>query len=38
VSGGRSDPRRLERAIAAQEARRGVVPDEVVDAAITALR
>jgi adenylate cyclase len=34
----KADPEQLERAISAQEALRGIVPDEVVDAAIEALR
>ena len=33
-----SEREQLERAIAAQEGLRGVVPDEIVDAAIAALR
>ncbi len=33
-----SDQHQLERAIAAQEALRGIVPDEVVDSAVAALR
>ena len=33
-----SDQQQLERAIAAQEALRGIVPDEVVDSAVAALR
>jgi class 3 adenylate cyclase/tetratricopeptide (TPR) repeat protein len=38
VTGGATEHRRLEQAIAAQEALRGVVPDDVLDAAIAALR